>query len=153
MSPPQVTELAGNEWTRLSVFMGLTNVHVNRIPVNGKVIHSSHHSGKFFDARLEKASEFNEHQILVIEGEKNKFKLPVVQIAGLLARRIRCDAVLNSTVEVGEVFGLIRFGSRVDLYLPKKVAPQVAIGQKVIAGETILGNYLKQQTPLSTKKL
>ncbi|MDC0344703.1 phosphatidylserine decarboxylase family protein [Alphaproteobacteria bacterium] len=148
VSAPEATGLSGKDWTRVCIFMDVVDVHINRMPINGKVIHNSHKAGKFFDARLDKSSEENEQQILVIEEKNKKCTLPFVQIAGLLARRIRCDVDLEDKVVAGQRFGLIRFGSRVDVYLPKGVTPQVIKGQTTVAGETILGNYLSDQPPV-----
>lgn len=153
VSAPEATGLKGKDWTRVSIFMDVFDVHMNRMPISGKVTHKSHMAGKFFDARLEKASEQNEQQVLVVEDAKNKIAIPFVQIAGLVARRIRCDALLDAQVEAGELFGLIRFGSRVDVYLPKGVTPHVLKGQKTVAGETILGNYLTDGASFKGKLL
>ena len=144
VSAPEGTDLPGKEWTRVCVFMDVFNVHVNRMPISGEVTYSAHKPGKFFDARLDKASTDNEQQIIVVEDKKAKLTIPFVQVAGLIARRIRCDAKKGQKVSIGEVFGLIRFGSRVDVYLPSGIEPQVIKGQTIIAGETILANAVTQ---------
>jgi len=117
--------------------MNVFNVHVNRIPIAGKVSWLKYIPGTFFNASLDKASENNERMIIKIE-TTNKFEVYLVQIAGLIARRIKCDLKENQKVNLGERFGIIRFGSRVDLYLPMNSNIKVIEGQTVIAGETIL---------------
>ena len=104
--------------TKISVFMNVFNVHVNRVPVSGKVVWLKYIPGTFINASLDKSSENNERMIAKIEVEKNVF-IFVVQIAGLIARRIKCDLTENQIVKVGERFGIIRFGSRLDIYIPK----------------------------------
>lgn len=125
--------------TRISIFLDIFNVHVNRIPIAGTITELVYRPGKFFNASLDKASEFNERQavcITTVEGQA----IGLAQIAGLVARRIRCDLHRDQQVETGERFGIIRFGSRVDLYLPQGVGPLVVAGQKVIGGETVLAD-------------
>ena len=122
---------------KVSVFMNIFNVHVNRIPISGKVIWMKYIPGTFFNASLDKASENNERMIIKIETNKKNY-VYVVQIAGLIARRIKCDLKENEKVILGDRFGIIRFGSRVDLYLPVDSKINVVEGQTVIAGETIL---------------
>ena len=117
--------------------MNVFNVHVNRIPMSGKIVWLKYVPGTFFNASLDKASENNERMIIKIEISKNNF-IYVVQIAGLIARRIKCDLNENQIVSVGERFGIIRFGSRVDLYLPLTSPIKVMEGQTVIGGETII---------------
>lgn len=124
---------------RVSIFMNVFNVHVNRTPVDGTVVNLAYRPGKFFNASLDKASEFNERQAVALRLADGR-DLVVVQIAGLVARRIRCDLRQSQAVRTGERFGLIRFGSRVDVYLPEGVAPLVVPGQTTIAGETVIAD-------------
>jgi len=126
------------EMLKVSVFLNVLNVHVNRIPVTGKVLGLYYNPGEFLNASLDKASVDNERQAVVIETKKGE-KIAVVQIAGLIARRIVCDLEEEMEVKSGQRYGIIRFGSRVDLYLPADTVPQVAIGQTVVGGETIIG--------------
>jgi len=137
--PPAELGLGPQPLTRVSVFMNVFNVHVNRIPVEGTVANLAYRAGKFFNASLDKASEFNERQAIALRLADGR-ALAVVQIAGLVARRIRCDLKPSQAVRAGERFGLIRFGSRVDVYLPDGVAPLVALGQTTIAGETVIAD-------------
>ena len=125
------------EMNRISVFLNVFNVHVNRIPISGVVKKLHYHHGKFFNASLDKASEHNERQSVLIE-TKSKEEIGVVQIAGLIARRIVCDLKENQDVETGERFGIIRFGSRVDIYLPTHIKIKVLEGQTMIGGETVI---------------
>ena len=138
--PPEDLGLGKGPLLRISIFLNIFDVHVNRIPVQGKVTNMHYHAGKFFNASLDKASIYNERQSLVIE-TGNKIKIGVVQIAGLIARRIVCNVEENQEVEIGDRFGIIRFGSRVDVYLPKKTIPIVAERQIAVAGETILAKF------------
>ena len=144
-------ELEGNEdekRLRVSIFMNVFNVHVNRAPVPGKILAAPYVKGKFLNADLDKASEDNERQILLME-TADKETIGIVQIAGLVARRIRCDVTPEQVLKAGERFGLIRFGSRVDVYLPAGVAPLVSVGQLTVAGETVLADLsaARPQTP------
>ncbi|MDP4840234.1 MAG: phosphatidylserine decarboxylase [Alphaproteobacteria bacterium] len=136
---PEEMDLPKGKWTRISIFLNVFNVHVNRVPVGGKIIKSVYHPGKFLNASLDKASKENERQALVVE-TKTKDIIGFTQIAGLIARRIRCDIREQDEVKTGQRFGLIRFGSRCDVYLPASLAPQVIVGQKTIAGETVLAD-------------
>jgi phosphatidylserine decarboxylase len=128
--------------TRVSVFMSVFNCHINRAPVAGKVQAVAYRPGKFFNASLDKASADNERNSLCIRMDDGR-DLAVVQIAGLVARRIVCFVKSGDGLETGERFGLIRFGSRLDVYLPEGVDPMVRIGQTMVAGETVLAE-LKQ---------
>lgn len=124
---------------RISIFMNLFNVHVNRIPCSGKVLEVSYNPGRFLSANRDKASLENEQNAVVLEttgGDQILF----VQIAGLIARRIVCRLQKGEQVETGQRFGLIRFGSRVDVYLPADAAIKVSVGQKVKGGESILAS-------------
>ena len=129
----------GGEAIKVSVFMNVFNVHVNRSPYKGKVIDVDYIPGKFFNASLDKASEFNERNAVLMQTGEGK-KLLFVQIAGLVTKRIVCYVKPGDSLERGERFGLIRFGSRVDVYFPTDADINVQIGDKVVAGETILGS-------------
>jgi len=129
----------GGEAIKVSVFMNVFNVHVNRSPYKGKVIDVDYVPGKFFNASLDKASEFNERNAVLMQTGEGK-KLLFIQIAGLVAKRIVCYVKPGDSLERGERFGLIRFGSRVDIYFPTDADINVQIGDKVVAGETILGS-------------
>jgi phosphatidylserine decarboxylase len=124
---------------KVSVFMSLFNVHVNRSPLSGRIVDSSYSSGKFLRADLDRASTANEQNALLVETEEGA-RLLVVQIAGLIARRIVCWVKKGDSVVRGQRFGLIRFGSRLDIYLPPGTRLQVQVGQKALAGQTILGH-------------
>jgi phosphatidylserine decarboxylase len=124
---------------RICVFMSVFDVHVNRIPIAGKVAARLYHPGKFLSANLDKASEENERCAVRLELEDGR-DVAFVQIAGLVARRIWCPLAPGQSFRTGERFGLIRFGSRVDVYLPEGVTPLVAVGQQAIAGETVLAD-------------
>jgi len=128
----------GTPALKISIFMSVFNVHVNRVPFDGKVVDSFYHKGKFFDARDGRASFENERNGLVLE-TGGGVRLAFVQIAGLIARRIVCYARTGDTLKRGERYGLIRFGSRVDVYLPVDVKPLVKLGDVTVAGETVLG--------------
>jgi phosphatidylserine decarboxylase len=123
--------------TRVSVFMNVFNVHVNRSPVPALVEKTAYHPGKFFNASLDKASEHNERMSLLLRMADGR-AIVCVQIAGLIARRIVCRVKEGTRLSVGERYGLIRFGSRVDVYLPRGVQPSVKVGDKSVAGETAL---------------
>ena len=135
--PPAELGMGPEALIRVSVFMSVFNCHVNRNPIAGRVTAVSYRPGKFFNASLDKASEENERNALAIELPDGR-KVAVVQIAGLIARRIVCWTKPGQSLRTGERFGLIRFGSRLDVYLPEGVAPQVALGQTMCAGETVI---------------
>ncbi len=137
--PPAELGLGDEERTRISIFLSVFDVHIQRAPVAGRIIRSLYMPGAFLNAALDKASEENERRTIVIETATGT-KVAVVQIAGLVARRIVTLAAEGDTIGVGERFGLIRFGSRVDTYLPPGAFPAVAIGQRAIGGETILSD-------------
>jgi phosphatidylserine decarboxylase len=123
---------------KISIFMSVFNVHVNRIPVNGIVRKISYHTGRFFSANLDKASSDNESNRLLLETPAGR-RILVIQIAGLIARRIACWVEEKDRVRAGERFGLIRFGSRVEVFAPEPVRSAVKVGHRVKAGQTILG--------------
>jgi len=135
--PPPELGMGPEALLRVSVFMNVFNCHVNRAPVAGAIRAISYRPGKFFNASLDKASTDNERNSLCIELPDGR-QLAVVQIAGLVARRIVCFVQEGDGLRTGERFGLIRFGSRLDVYLPEGVAPQVALGQTMVAGETVI---------------
>lgn len=135
--PPIELGLGDAPITRVSVFMSVFNCHVNRIPAAGRITTVAYHHGKFLNASLDKASEQNERNGLTVELPDGR-QYGVVQIAGLVARRIMCWSEEDTQMQRGERFGLIRFGSRLDIYLPSGAEPYVAIGQTMIAGETII---------------
>lgn len=137
--PPTELGLGTGERVRVSIFLSVFNVHINRTPVAGEVTHSNYIPGLFLNADLDKASEDNERQALVIT-TRNGVEVGVVQIAGLIARRIVTFVKQGDTLGAGERFGLIRFGSRVDVYLPEGHHALVAVGQTAIAGETVLAD-------------
>ncbi len=136
--PEQLKAKSPAVW-RVSIFMNVFNVHINRSPIAGKITRLVYLPGKFFNASLDKASEDNERQLVALKTAKGD-EIAFVQIAGLIARRIVCYLEEGQKVTPGERFGLIRFGSRVDVYLPKGVEPLVEIGQTTVAGETVLAD-------------
>ena len=139
-APPAELEMGSEPLTRIAVFMNVFNVHVNRTPVDGQIIKMAYRAGKFLNADLDKASEDNERQsyrIMIGDG-KDEREIAVVQIAGLIARRIVTQVTEGDSLKAGQRIGMIRFGSRVDVFLPRGVVPQVCVGQTMIAGETVL---------------
>jgi phosphatidylserine decarboxylase len=131
-----------NESKKISIFMSLFNAHINRIPINGTITDLSYHPGKFFSANMDKASVHNEHNILTLDTQ-SKARIVFVQIAGFIARRIACWVKKGDVVKAGQRFGLIRFGSRLEVYLPPHCTVLVTKGQKVKAGQSVLG-YLDE---------
>jgi len=136
--PPKELELGERPLPRVSIFMSVFDCHVNRSPLDGKIERLIYHPGAFVSADLDKASESNERNSLLIIS--NGRRVGVVQIAGLVARRIVCFVREGATVTAGERIGMIRFGSRVDVYLPVGTRPLVAEGQTAIAGETVIAD-------------
>ncbi|HCU58533.1 MAG TPA: phosphatidylserine decarboxylase family protein [Alphaproteobacteria bacterium] len=145
---PEELGLNNKTYNRISIFMSVFNVHVNRAPATGEILKTTYVKGKFFNATLDKASKDNERQLLSMKTSSGK-TIAFVQIAGLVARRIICLAKAGDKFEGGQRFGWIRFGSRLDVYLPTDVEPLVCVGQTMIAGETILANLSadKQERP------
>ena len=137
--PPAELGMGPQALTRVSVFMSVFNCHVNRMPVGGRIEAIAYRPGKFVSASLDKASADNERNSLCITMADGR-KLAVVQIAGLVARRIVCFTQVGQSLRAGDRFGLIRFGSRLDVYLPVGVAPMVALGQSMIGGETVIAD-------------
>lgn len=142
--PPAELGMSDAPLTRVSVFMSVFNCHVNRAPIGGTVKAIAYRPGKFFNASLDKASSDNERNSLCIEMEDGR-QIAVVQIAGLVARRIVCFTSEGSALKTGERFGLIRFGSRLDVYLPDGVHPMVNLGQTMVAGETVLADLTSKE--------
>jgi phosphatidylserine decarboxylase len=142
--PPRELGLGTSEMTRVSVFMNVFSCHVNRSPVRGRITRIEHRPGKFLNAELDKASTENERNGLVIESPNGT--IAVVQVAGLVARRIVCWVDAGANIGVGDRFGLIRFGSRLDVYLPADAVPRVAIGQTAVAGESIIAEFGGEQS-------
>ena len=138
---PEDRYFGGQEVTKVSIFMNVFNVHINRVPINSKVIDQFYNKGRFFNASLDKASFENEQSGMLIETESG-VKVLCVQIAGLVARRIVSYPEVGDILERGRRYGLIRFGSRVDLYFPDGVEVKAQLGSKTVAGETVLG-YLQ----------
>ena len=138
-SGPEELRLENTTYTRVSIFMNVFNCHVNRIPTNGKIEEIYYKPGKFLNASLDKASEENERNFYKIKSNKNNEEIIIVQIAGLIARRIVCEAEQGQELKQGDRIGMIRFGSRVDLYFKnKKVLAK--LGQNVTAGESLLAS-------------
>ncbi|BFD46811.1 MULTISPECIES: phosphatidylserine decarboxylase [unclassified Candidatus Tisiphia] len=150
--PPLELGLGNQEMIRVSIFLNIFNVHVNRIPANGKILSLHYNPGKFFNASLDKASIYNERQSVLMETNSGH-KIAFVQIAGLIARRILCDLEEDTEVRVGDRYGIIRFGSRADVYLPLKTALCVTEGQTSVGGETIIADFrIKKTSELKFEK-
>ena len=135
--PPELASSISGQFTRVSMFMSVFDVHINRAPIAGRIKRIAYVPGKFLNADLDKASEDNERQHFLVEREDGTL-IGFTQIAGLVARRIMSFVKEGDQVAAGERIGLIRFGSRVDVYLPEGTAPLVTLGQRTIAGETVL---------------
>lgn len=138
-APPEELGMGQTPLTRISIFLNVFDVHINRVPVEGTIINTHYRPGAFFNASLDKASVDNE-RMAVRQRLKDGREIAYVQIAGLVARRILCSLSAGQEVKTGERFGLIRFGSRTDIYLPEGVAPLVIPGQYVLGGETVLAD-------------
>lgn len=138
-SLPEDLDLPDGDWRRVAIFMNVFDVHVNRAPVAGHVTATSYHKGAFLNASLDKASEANERQNIVMETSAGQL-VGIVQIAGLVARRILLEAGVGDRLAVGQQFGIIRFGSRVDLWLPASTPVLVMPGQRTVAGETVIAD-------------
>ncbi len=146
-APPAELGMGEGKRTRISVFMNVFDVHVNRAPADGDVIATAYRPGKFINASFDKASEDNERMAarLRLPGHGDGNDLAVVQIAGLVARRIKSELAEGQTVRAGDRYGIIRFGSRVDVYLPTGFTPMVIAGQRSVAGETVLADARAQE--------
>lgn len=147
--PPAELELGDEPRLRISVFMNVFSVHVNRAPVSGPIIRIAYRKGKFVNADLDKASTENERNGLVFDSPHGP--VAAVQVAGLVARRILCFCNQGDTIAAGDRIGLIRFGSRVDVYLPESAQPQVFIGQTALAGETVIADFARTPTATATR--
>lgn len=145
--PPPELGLGDRPLPCVGVFMNIFDVHVNRTPIAGRLERLAYHKGKFLNASFDKASDENERQSLRIEAADGR-KVGIVQIAGLVARRIVAFVAEGRTLAPGERIGLIRFGSRCDVYLPTGVVPQVLVGQRALAGETVIADLAGQQRHL-----
>ena len=137
VSPPDELDLGPAPLWRVSIFLSVLDVHVNRIPIDATVTRIAYHHGAFLSASLDKASDLNERNAVGLRLADGR-EVAVVQIAGLIARRILCDAREGQSVQTGDRFGIIRFGSRTDLYLPEGVSPLVVVGQNMVGGETVI---------------
>ena len=149
--PPPELDIEKEELTRISVFMNVFNCHVNRSPIAGKLMEINYRPGKFFNASLDKASVDNERNSLVLQIPDGR-QIVVVQIAGLVARRIVSFVKPKQTLRIGQRFGLIRFGSRVDIYLPTGVQPLVCIGQIMVSGETVIADLNSKELARDGRK-
>ena len=138
-APPPELGLDPTPRPRVSVFLSIFDVHVQRIPIDGRITAVAYRPGAFLSADLDKASDDNERNSLVIDATVGQ-QLVVTQIAGLIARRIVCDVAAGDPVQAGDTYGLIRFGSRVDIYLPIGTVPSVRLGQRTIGGETVIAD-------------
>ena len=148
VSPPEELDMGSEPVVRVSVFMNVFDCHVNRIPCDGRIGKLVYVPGQFFNASLDKASEENERQMVRIDLDSGAF-IGAVQIAGLIARRIICYLEEDQIVLAGERFGLIRFGSRVDIYLPHGAVSHAVIGQKCVSGETVLADLKSDEAARS----
>lgn len=137
--------------TRVSVFLNVFDVHVNRIPADGEIKKVVYHPGKFLSANLDKASLENERSTVLMKLKGHSSSVAFVQIAGLVARRIICRLTAGQAVKAGELYGLIRFGSRVDIYLPPGTSPHVSVGQRMIGGETIIADFNSNEGPRASE--
>jgi phosphatidylserine decarboxylase len=144
--PPAELGLGPAARTRVSIFMNVFDCHVNRTPADGRVTRVAYRPGKFLNASLDKASEDNERNGLALELDTGQ-TIAVVQIAGLVARRILCEVREGDSLLTGQRFGMIRFGSRLDTYLPEGVSPLVAVGQYTTAGETVIADLASDEPP------
>lgn len=143
--PPAGLNLGPAPRTRVSIFMSVFDCHVNRAPCAGEVTAVDYRPGKFLNAALDKASEDNERNAIALRLADGR-EIAVVQIAGLVARRILCTVKPGDRLATGERFGMIRFGSRLDVYLPDGVAPMVVVGQRAVAGETVIADLSSSET-------
>jgi phosphatidylserine decarboxylase len=138
-APPPELEMGAAPMLRIGIFLSVLDVHVNRMPLAGRVTKRVHHKGKFLNAGGDKAAEHNERMALRVAA-KDGGDIAVVQIAGLIARRILCDVDAGQDVVAGQRFGLIRFGSRTDVYLPQDWTPLAVVGQRAVGGETVIAD-------------
>lgn len=143
--PPKELNMGSQPLPRISIFLNVFNVHINRVPAAGTIVAAEYHPGTFVNAALDKASEDNERMAVRQRLEDGR-EIAYVQIAGLVARRIICHLKPGQAVRAGERYGLIRFGSRADVYLPPGTAPLVVVGQSAIGGETVLADLNSAET-------
>jgi len=148
--PPAELGLGDEPLLRISIFMNVFDCHVNRAPVRGRIARIAYKEGQFKNAELDKASEVNERSSMVIDSPRGE--VGVVQIAGAIARRIVVFSQTGDHLEAGERFGLIRFGSRLDIYLPEGAVSRVAEGQTAMAGETVIADYAERSHGWSWRK-
>ncbi len=148
--PPPELGLGPEPLPRISIFMSIFDCHLNRAPVAGRIGKIVYRPGLFLNADLDKASEDNERNCVVIEATNGR--VGVVQIAGLIARRILCFAAVGEAIEAGQRFGLIRFGSRVDVYLPSDARLLVAAGMRAVGGETVIADFRALESPRAFKR-
>lgn len=145
-TPPAELGMGEGVRPRVSVFLSVFDVHINRVPADGTISALAYRKGTFVNAALDKASDENERQSVRMTMPDGR-DIAFVQIAGLIARRIVCDLVQGQGVRTGERFGLIRFGSRTDVYLPEGVAPLVVPGQRMVGGETVIADLASTEDP------
>ncbi len=145
-APPAELGLGDAPMQRIGIFLNVLDVHVNRMPMGGRVVKRAYHAGKFLNASLDKASAENERMAIRLETREGA-DIAVVQIAGLVARRIVCSVEEGQEVVAGQRFGLIRFGSRTDVYLPAGWAALALVGQRVVGGETVIADARAQEPP------
>ncbi len=151
--PPELDDCKGqgdslcdaSTLTRVSVFLNVFDVHVNRIPADGEIKKVVYRPGKFFNASLDKASVDNERSTVLMKLSGHASSIAFVQIAGLVARRIICKLTAGQNVKAGAIYGLIRFGSRVDIFLPPGVNPLVCVGQRMVGGETVIADLTSNE--------
>jgi phosphatidylserine decarboxylase len=144
--PPPELELGPEPMTRISIFLNVLDVHVNRVPAAGRITHVRYRKGKFVNAALDKASEDNERMAVRMSTDQGR-DVAFVQIAGLIARRILCTLKEGDVVAAGQRYGLIRFGSRTDVYVPVEWPPLVMVGQRMVGGETVIADARAQEPP------
>lgn len=152
VKPPTELSLESQDVWRISTALALPDVHINRAPVAGRILQSVYVPGAFLNPTLDKASEDNERRALLIEMSSGK-KVAVVQIAGVITRRLLSFVHEGDSVGVGQRFGMIRFGSRVDVYLPEGVTPCVSVGQRMVAGETILADMQSSEPEREARRI
>jgi phosphatidylserine decarboxylase len=152
VTPPKELDLDKKQkWTRVSIFLNVFNVHVQRVPVSGTIEKLHYVEGKFVNVSSDKDSKDNERQTCLIK-TIDGLRIGLVQIAGMIARRIVCDLKKGDKVKAGDRCGIIRFGSRVDLYLPNNVEPEIKIGQTMIGGETVIAKMKENQKSKNKNK-
>jgi phosphatidylserine decarboxylase len=144
--PPPELEMGATKMLRIGIFLNILDVHVNRMPMGGRIIRRIHHAGKFLNASLDKASEENERLSLRLATAEGA-DIAVVQVAGLVARRIVCSVDAGDEVIAGQRYGLIRFGSRTDVYLPPGWTSLAVVGQRAVGGETVIADARSDERP------